>query len=137
MNPSDKKLFKGLVRVAHENPDLRQKLLPVLKKHRPQQRPQQRVALDTAAVRELELYIPNEFDLYKQIQAAHTNLQRKLSRGVYDFEKSVKLFEYVVAAGAKKYVKDFGGDVRSTFPKAVRTQVARGLAEEFREEFVV
>jgi hypothetical protein len=93
-------------------------------------------ALDLHAVRELELFIPNDYQIYsRHLVPTEENLRKKVQRGVYDFNKSIKAFMYVVDAAARKYIQDFAaGDLRTTFPKAVRMEVAKGLAEDFRDE---
>ena len=41
---------------------------------------------------------------------------------------------YLVDDGAKKYIKDFGGD-RNTFSKKHKLELAKDYAEEFEEQF--
>ena len=92
-------------------------------------------ALDREAVRELQLYIENDSDLYRrQIIPIVKNIQRKMKSGKYDHTKAPKLWMYLVDNGAKKYVKEFGGDVKSMFPKDVRHSVAVNMANEYRAE---
>ena len=91
-------------------------------------------ALDRHAVTELKLYIENDSDLYRQTVSIVKNIQRKMKSGKYDHTRAPKLWMYLVDAGAKKYVKEFGGDVRSQFPKDVRHSVAVDFANEYRAE---
>jgi len=85
--------------------------------------------------RELQLFIDNDGDLYRsQYQPIIKNLQRKIDKGQYDREKAVKLWMYLADAGAKKYVKEFGGDVRTMFPKRDRLEVAKELRDYAEEE---
>jgi hypothetical protein len=90
---------------------------------------------DPSAAQELELFIDNDGDLYRQqIQPIYKNLLRKMVKGKYDHELAKKLWMYLVDNGAKKYVKEFGGDVRTMFPKPLRQAVASVLADDFRTE---
>jgi len=91
--------------------------------------------LDEDAVYELKLYIENDETLYnRQIVPIIKNIQKKMKSGKYDHKKAPKLWLYLVDNGAKKYVKEYGGTVRDIFPKAEREQVARELADEYRDE---
>ena len=57
-----------------------------------------------------------------------------MKRGKYDHALAAKLWGYLVKAGAKKYVKEFGGDVRSMFNVATREHVAKELADQYLDE---
>ena len=61
------------------------------------------------------------------------NLSKKMKKGNYDKKLAIKGFMYLVDAGAKKYVKDFGGNARDMFSKKDRIAVASDLADEFEE----
>ena len=55
-----------------------------------------------------------------------------MKRNVYDHEKVIKLWMYLVDDAAKKYVKEFGSvdqDVADMFPKETRQQVARIISD--------
>ena len=91
--------------------------------------------LDRHAMVELKLYIENDNQLYRQqVVPIIKNVQRKMKSGKYDHTKAPKLWMYLVDNGAKKYVKEFGGDVKSQFPKDVRLSVAIEFANEYRAE---
>ena len=93
---------------------------------------------DEHAETELKLYIENDRDLYRQqIVPIIKNVQRRMKKGTYDHIKAPKLWMYLVDNGAKKYVKEFGGDVRSQFPKDVRQSVAVQFANEYRAEIEI
>ena len=94
-------------------------------------------ALDKDAIRELELYIDNTKKLYDVFMNMAKNLVNKQARGIYDSNKAVKLFEYLALQGAEAYVKEHGSkNDRATdmFPKAERTEVAKGLRDYFEAE---
>jgi hypothetical protein len=84
--------------------------------------------------RELELFIMNDQDLYRQMfMPIIMNLARELKRGVYNHQMAPKLWQYLVDQGAKKYVMQYGGTVRNTFPKKARMELAKDMADEQME----
>ena len=88
--------------------------------------------------RELKLYIDNDGQLYRQrYTPIEKNLTKKMEKGKYDSKLAVKLFMYLVDDGAKKYVKDFGGNVKDMFPKKDRIEVAKELRDDFEAEYKV
>lgn len=92
---------------------------------------------DPTAARELELYIDNDADLYRQqFIPIVKNLMLKRRRGVYDRELAVKLFMYLMDAGAKKYLKEFGtgGKIDTVFNRNTRLQAARAFRDSFETE---
>jgi hypothetical protein len=92
---------------------------------------------DTTAARELEQFIENDGDLYRQqYEPIIKNLMTKRAKGLYDSEKAVKLFGYLVESGAKKYHKEFGGGGawNTHFDPATRLATARSLEKSFRGE---
>lgn len=93
---------------------------------------------DTAAATELKLYIDNDGDLYRRMTTSILkNLATKRARGVYKHDLAVKAFSYLVEAGAKKYVKDFGTADQPwhrLFDVPTRKLVATQLAKDFETE---
>ena len=89
--------------------------------------------------RELQLFIDNDGDLYRQqTTPIITNLKKKLAKGIYDRTKAEKLWSYLVESGAKKYAKDFGTDDQprhKLFSRADRKAVAKALNDEFLDEY--
>ena len=94
-------------------------------------------AQDSDAVNELDLFIMNDEDLYRRrFMPIITNIKRKIKRGVYDHEKVIKLWMYLVDDAARKYVQEFGTpeqDVKDMFPKETRLQVAQIIADREKE----
>ena len=94
-------------------------------------------SLDSEETRELDLFIMNDEELYRRrFMPIILNLKRKIKRGIYDHEKAVKLWMYLVDDAAKEYVKEFGSqseDVKDMFPKETREKVARDLADKEKE----
>jgi hypothetical protein len=95
--------------------------------------------VDPDGATELELFIRNDSELYhRQEQPIILNLMRRMRAGSYDHEKSVTLWLYLVDAGAKKYVKEVGGDssarIDSMFNKATRRAVAESMRDYFETE---
>ena len=90
---------------------------------------------DEHAETELKLYIQNDRDLYRQqIVPIIKNVQRKMKSGKYEHAKAPKLWMYLVDNGAKKYVKEFGGDIKRDFPKDLRLSIANEFATEYKAE---
>jgi uridine kinase len=90
-------------------------------------------AIDSDAVNELDSFIQNDEDLYRRrFMPIISNIRRKMNRDVYDHEKVIKLWMYLVDDAAKEYVKQFGSedqDVSDMFPKETRLQVAQIIAD--------
>jgi hypothetical protein len=82
-------------------------------------------------MRELELYIDNTEPLYRQSLAIQKNLLRKIAKGRYDHRKAPKLWLYMVNEGARRYVKEFGGNGRLMFPLAGKKNLAKRYANQF------
>ncbi len=95
--------------------------------------------IDETAATELDLYISNTYELVAAPnsigQSIKKNLERKIAKGTFDPELSVKAWEYLVEAGAKAYAKEFGEakDWHTMFSPATRRYVAQGMAKEFAE----
>ena len=93
--------------------------------------------VDEESVKELVLFITNDADLYRQqLQPIQKNLITKMARGVYDGNKAVKLFMYLMDNGAKKYAQEFDDISRWNviFPKSVRIEAAKQFVEDFETE---
>ena len=94
-------------------------------------------AQDSDAVNELDLFIMNDEDLYRRrFMPIITNIKRKIKRGVYDHEKVIKLWMYLVDDAARQYVQEFGTpdqDVKDMFPKETRLKVAQVIADREKE----
>lgn len=90
----------------------------------------------SAEARELSLYIENDGTLYRQqAEPILKNLILKVAKGVYDHDKAVKLYMYLMESGAKKYVKEHGGGEWSrVFSVATRKSVAEDFAKSFETE---
>lgn len=88
--------------------------------------------------RELQLYIENDGQLYRQqFQPIIKNLMTKRAQGKYDSAKAVKLFMYLMDNGAKKYHKEMGSPGQKwmdMFPKSARLEAAKAFVEDFESE---
>lgn len=98
-----------------------------------------RASADEHAVRELVLYIDNESDLSMlgprgQGKSMVENLLRKKRSGKYDSALAPKLWRYLADAGAKRYLKEFGGSV-ATFTPATRELAALQLSRDFEQRY--
>lgn len=85
---------------------------------------------DEQAVRELELYIDNDFRIYTRKLEFEKSAARKICSGKYDKAKAPKLFRYLADEAAKAYSREFG-DGGTIFSTADRDAVARQLATDF------
>jgi hypothetical protein len=99
--------------------------------------------LDTHAARELELFVENDADLYRQqYTPINKNLVTKMARGVYNHSGAVKLFGYLMESGAKKYIKQHGSvhpytgrdEWHQVFSPATRKAAAERFAHHFEVE---
>lgn len=101
--------------------------------------PRDNRGLDSSMARELELFITNDGDLYRQqYKPILANLATKKARGVYDHSKAVKLFGYLVESGLKKYTREVagGGAVwHEMAGQATRKAVAEALTRDFETEY--
>ena len=93
---------------------------------------------DTHAATDLEQYINNDADLHRsQHVSILKNLATKKARGEYKHALAVKLFGYLVEAGAKKYAKAFGSPGQpwhKMFDVPTRHRVAEELTDSFEAE---
>lgn len=94
---------------------------------------------DMPDAEELVLYIENDGNLYRQqTTPIQKNLASKIMQGKYDHNLSIKLWMYLVDTGAKKYIKDVM-DTKLTwdkiFPKPIRMQAAKMLADTFKNDW--
>lgn len=91
---------------------------------------------DPTAARELELFIENSAQLYRQqLIPILKNLWRKMQKGTYDHTKAVKLWTYLADRGAKLYAREIAGDPASwptMFTPATRRITAASLADTYR-----
>lgn len=87
--------------------------------------------IDTHAANELRLYIDNDYPTYQHCGRIAAMLTKRMANNTYDHSKAPKAWMIVANRAARKYCQDFGGSVRSTFPKAVREHVAQELADGF------
>lgn len=93
--------------------------------------------VDGPMVSELVQFIENDSGLYRQQHTPiNKNLTAKKARGMYDHNKAVKLFGYLVESGMRKYAKEFGSEPwHEMAGTATRRAVAEGLTRTFEEEY--
>jgi hypothetical protein len=88
-------------------------------------------------VRELQLFCENDGDLYRQqVQPIEKNLAKKITKGIFDKTKAVKLWGYLADNCARKYAKEFGDGSpwHKMFSTADRREVAKAFNESFMRE---
>jgi len=93
--------------------------------------------VDSVSARELELYIENNADLYRQMfTPIVNNLLRKMKKGTYHPVLAEKGWLYLVDEGARRYNKEFGDGSSSLklFNLDTRKDVARRFARSFEAE---
>lgn len=92
---------------------------------------------DPHAVRELSLFIENDYPLVGAPNspgvAIHKNLERKVANGTYDSSLAPKAWQHLIDAGAKKYEREFG-DGSPIFNAATRREVAADFARAWEQE---
>lgn len=82
---------------------------------------------------QLEGFIESDGQLYTQmIVPVIKNLERKVKKGIYDYDKSLIMWEHVADEGAKRYVKELGGPAYNV---ATRKEVAKKLSEYYEENY--
>ena len=83
---------------------------------------------------QLEGYIESDGQLYTQIIVpVIKNLERKVKKGIYDYDKSLIMWQHVADEGAKRYVKELGGPAYNV---ATRKEVAKKLSEYYEENYM-
>jgi len=94
--------------------------------------------IDEVAARELEIYIENDADLYhRRYIPIVKNLMGKIARGIFDPERAVDLFMYLVDDGARRYIDRFGVPgqrIDEVFNRTTRRAVAMLLRDHFVAE---
>ena len=89
---------------------------------------------NTAASRELELYVYNDRNIYlHQIKPLISNLQRKFARGDYNATKAIVAFYHITTNASNKYYKEFG----YKFSVTERWTSAYYILQEFIEDIVI
>ena len=84
-------------------------------------------------MRELKLYIDNDSNIYRQrYMPILKNLSKKKKKGK---GLASKAFLYLVDDGAKRYTREYGGNVRDVFPKRQRQMLAKDYVDEFEQIF--
>lgn len=81
--------------------------------------------------KELTIYADNDAGIHQREKYFKLNLLRKIRDGKFNFDKSIKLWTYLMDEAAKKYDKEFGSPGARTFSAADKRQAARAFAREF------
>ena len=94
------------------------------------------LAKDMDAVREIELFIENDYQLYKsQTNPILINLTKKYKKGTFDVSKAAKLFRYLIDAGMKRYNKEYG--IKNDWHKLLTTSDRQFLAEQMAKHTLI
>lgn len=91
---------------------------------------------DVDAVREIELFIENDYQLYRsQTNPILINLTKKFKKGTFDINKASKLFRYLIDSGMKKYHKEYGSG--KDWHKLLSTHDRQYLAEQMAKHTLI
>lgn len=96
--------------------------------------PKERLPVEEQSIeeRELQLFIENDADLYRQRTVPiRTNLVTKIAKGVFDITKAPLIYKYLIDDGINRYSKDYGG-IKLT--KAEKENLAKTFVNEFLDE---
>lgn len=86
---------------------------------------------DDIAAHELTIFIQQDGSLYRQmVTPIIANLAKKMVKGQYDHDKSLVVWKRLADEGAKRYVKEYGGN----FDVPTRKAAAEELADYYREQ---
>lgn len=81
---------------------------------------------------DLELYIDNEFDLYRDLWTPiTTDLTKKKDAGTYDRDEADEAFLYLIRAGVQKYQKEFP---ETRIYPAVMVETGKSMCDRFEVE---
>lgn len=93
--------------------------------------------VDDVALRELDLYISNTYELVgapnSRGKSIDANLRRKLDSGKYNSALAPQAWQYLADEGAKSYQREFGSD-SPIFSAATRRALAEAFARAWEEE---
>jgi hypothetical protein len=92
----------------------------------------------SSEAKELFLYIVFNDRVRRLLVPVYKNYQKKREKGIYDSELAVKGLLYTTIAAAKDYTAEFsssGSSYTQIFDKDTLTQVAKGLARFFEEQY--
>jgi hypothetical protein len=81
------------------------------------------------ALHDLDLFLDNDRYMYGRKKSFIDAVRRKIQSRTYDPKLAASLWQYWVDEGARRYVKEFGGDVRTKFPLALREHLAKIVAK--------
>ena len=81
--------------------------------------------------RELELFIDNDGDLYRQrVVPIQTNLITKIAQGKFDINLAPKIYKYLIEDGMKKYAKEYAD------PEYGKVMLNKAQKENLAKEYV-
>ena len=90
---------------------------------------------DDYIVREIELFIVNESDLYRMVQAIVKNQAKHFLKGRWSEAGAIKGFTNLVNEGIRAYRRQgFGPDLPSRISRKVKEEIAKNLLEYYMDE---
>lgn len=91
---------------------------------------------DVDAVREIELFIENDYQLFRsKTNPILINLTKKFKKGTFDINKAAKLFRFLIDLGMKKYHKEYGSG--KDWHKLLSTHDRQYLAEQMAKHTLI
>ena len=93
--------------------------------------------LDGQKADELRLIVDNVEPLYRQKLSIQDNLRRKYIKNKYSSDRAPKLWMYLVTESARYLLKQEGGQMRNSYPKAFREWVAAKWAIQYEQEHLI
>lgn len=95
------------------------------------------LASDPIAMDEIEMFIDNDGDLYRQqFMPIIKNIQKKIKSGRYDHNLATKLWGYLIENGMKKYAKENGGRWMDLLSTKDRKVLAMKYADVYYDEIM-
>lgn len=95
------------------------------------------LASDPIAMDEIEMFIDNDGDLYRQqFMPIIKNIQKKIKSGRYDHKLALKLWGYLIENGMKKYAKENGERWMDLLSTKDRKVLAMKYADVYYDEIM-
>ena len=85
-------------------------------------------------VGELELYITNDYDIYKEfLEPAYKACEKSSDKGTFNYSLALRLFKSIVNYGSNKYKRELDKSIKATMK--AQTQVALNLLNDWEREY--
>lgn len=88
----------------------------------------------TAEAVELYMFSVNEEPIYRQLQAAAENLNKKVKKGTYNSDKAIDLFYHIATNASNLYNRFFGYGFTVADRFTVATDMRNTYEADYQEE---